>query len=224
MSKASDQAYEQIRTLILSGDLPPGEKLVEEQLARQCGVSRTPVREALRKLESENFVYRNESKRSFVSEASIEDIRDAFELRAMLESYAARRAAQRITAQQLSQLKAMNSRIQSAVHAAKPNVPAFLENNRLFHDMILEAAASSKLTAMLASVVEQPVVLRTALGYDRQNLEQAHSEHVELVSAFEARDGEWAASVMTSHIRRALHTYIDASQPNKKARSANIAA
>lgn len=224
MSKASELAYERIRALILSGELPPGEQLREEQLAQQCGVSRTPVREAFRRLETENFIYCNESQRRFVAESSIEEIKDAFELRAMLEAHAAKRAAHRINDRQLSELRRLNSRIGSAVNRAKPNVPAFLENNRLFHDTILEASASQRLTAMLASVVEQPVVMRTVLRYGPQNLQQAHSEHVELVSAFEARDPEWAAAVMTSHIRRALYTYLDASQPKQKTRSANIAA
>ncbi len=224
MSKASELAYERIRALILSGDLPPGEQLGEEQLARQCGVSRTPVREAFRRLETENFIYCNESKRRFVAEASMEDIKDTFELRAMLEAHAARRAANRISDRQLSELRRLNGRIGSAVNRAKPNVPAFLENNRLFHDTILEASASQRLTTMLASVAEQPVVMRTVLRRAPQNLQQAHSEHVELVSAFEARDPEWAAAVMTGHIRRALYAYVDASQAKQKTRSANIAA
>ena len=78
MSRASDRAYETIRTRILSGDLPPGAQLVEEALAELCGVSRTPVRDALRRLEAELLVERSDTQRSFVSDWSLHDVADAF--------------------------------------------------------------------------------------------------------------------------------------------------
>ena len=77
MSKASDRAYAQIKAMILSGTLAPGAPLREEQLAEVCGVSRTPVREAMRRLEAELFVRKTETQRSFVVDASPDDIADA---------------------------------------------------------------------------------------------------------------------------------------------------
>jgi DNA-binding GntR family transcriptional regulator len=210
MSKASDRAYAHIRSMILSGTLPPGEQIKEEQLAERCGVSRTPVRDALRRLEAELFIRRSESQRSFVSNWSLGDVEEAFALRTMLESHAARRAAERIGWDQLERLKLANSAIAKAVDCAAPDVPTFLEQNRLFHAIILEAAASPRLTAMLSQVVEQPVILRTALHYDRANLARSLHEHEELVFAFARHDGDWAESVMTAHIRRAFHAYADA--------------
>ena len=108
MSRASDHAYNHIRSMILSGEVQPGSQIREEALAELCGVSRTPVRDSLRRLETEMFVRRNESQRSFVTNWSLDDLKDAFELRAMLEAHAARRAALRITRDQLARMRDHN--------------------------------------------------------------------------------------------------------------------
>ncbi len=210
MSRASDRAYVQVRNLILSGDLAPGEQLREEYLAEICGVSRTPVRDALRRLEGESFVRRSDSQRSFVADWSLDDMKEAFELRAMLEQHAAARAAERVSWDQLERLKSCNKAILGAISQEVPDIPQFLDQNRIFHAVILEAAASPRLAAMLARIIEQPVVLRTALQYDRENLQRSHHEHDEVLAAFARRDPDWSAAVMKSHIRRAFHAYADA--------------
>lgn len=207
MSRASDHAYAVIRGMILSGQLAPGAQLSEEALAETCGVSRTPVRDALRRLEGETFIRRSESQRSFVAEWSLDDLTDAFELRAMLEGVAARRAAARIVPLQLERLRAHNRRIGEAISPRQADVPAFLEHNRQFHAIIMEAAASPRLASVLALLVEQPVVWRTAQNYDRENLRRSHHEHDELLAAFASADGVWAEAIMIAHIRRAFHAY-----------------
>lgn len=212
MSRASDRAYSQIKRMILRAELVPGEQIREKQLAEVCGVSRTPVRDALRRLEAESLISRNESQRSFVAEWSLEDIAEAFQLRAMLEGRAAKRAAMRITADQVRALRACNRRIEAAISGDTPDIGPFLEYNRIFHATIMEAAASVRLTTILSSIVEQPVVLRTAQQYDRENLLRSHNEHQELVAAFERRDGDWAESIMAAHIHRAFHAYADVHQ------------
>ncbi len=210
MTRALDQAYNHIRGMILSGELQPGSQVREEALAELCGVSRTPVREALRRLEAELFIRRNESQRSFVADWSLDDLEEAFQLRAMLESHAARRTARCISRDQLARLKKHNGSIKQAITSETPDVQKFLDHNRQFHMIIVEAAASERLTGILAQVIEQPVVLRTALQYDQENLMRSHHEHDELLAAFEHRDGDWAAAVMTGHIRRAFHAYAKA--------------
>lgn len=207
MSRAADRAYAEIRSLILSGDAPPGSPLREEQLAELCGVSRTPVRDALRRLEAELYVVRTESQRSFVADWSREDVEEMFALRAMLEAHAARRAAERISDERLAELKRCNDAIEVAIGKQEPDVVEFLDLNREFHASIIEAASSPRLTATLAALVEQPVVRRTAMRYGRTQLEQSAREHRELLGAFAARDPEWAHAVMTGHIRRAFHAF-----------------
>jgi len=210
MSKASDRAYSQIRAMILSGALAPGSQIREEQLAESCGVSRTPVRDALNRLESELLIRRSESQRSFVADWSIDDVEDAFILREMLEGLAARRAASRIGQNGLQKLRQLNVAIGRAVQTEQPDIRAFLEHNRDFHGIILEAAASPRLAAALGQLIEQPVVWRTAQNYDAENLLRSHREHDELLAAFARGDGSWAEAVMRAHIRRAFHTYADA--------------
>lgn len=210
MSRASDHAYTVIRGMILSGELPPGSQLSEEALALRCEVSRTPVRDALRRLESDLLIRRSESQRSFVADWSDDDIEDAFELRSMLEAQAARRAATRISPAQLEALRSHNRMIGKAIGGSQPDIAAFLESNRAFHEIILAAAGSSRLASLLTKLIEQPVVWRTAQNYDSENLHRSHHEHEELLSAFARRDPAWAASIMAGHIRRAYYAYLDA--------------
>ncbi len=212
MSRASDRAYAGIRSMILSGELPAGAPLGEEALAERCGVSRTPVRDALRRLESELLVKRNEAQRSFVADWSLSDVADAFELRAMLEGHAARRAAERMDDATLQRLRACNQSILEAIRPQKPDIAGFLEGNREFHAIILETSGSRRLGSLLATLIEQPVVWRTAHHYGREALHRSHGEHDELISAFTRSDGAWAEAVMGAHIRRAFHAYADAHQ------------
>jgi DNA-binding GntR family transcriptional regulator len=213
-SSAADRAYSEVRGLILSGDASPGTPLREEALADIVGVSRTPIREALRRLEAELYAVRTPSGRLVVADWDVDDVAEMFALRAMLEGHAAARAATRLTTEGLAELKACNARIERAITAPDPDIAGFLDGNRRFHDLVLGASASARLATMLAGLVEQPIVRRTATRYDRSDLERSAHEHGQLIQAFAARDAEWARSVMTAHIRRALHAFRAAS-PSK---------
>lgn len=215
MSGASDRAYSAIKAMILTGELASGSQLREEHLAERCGVSRTPVREALHRLEADLLVRRNKTQRSFVAEWSLDDIEQAFELRGMLESHASRRAAERITAPRLERLKACNLALHAAIAGQTPDISEFLRQNRDFHRGIIEAAESARLTQVLARIVEQPIVWRTVQNFDRDDLLRSYREHEDLLAAFVNHDGVWAASVMATHIRRAFHTYSAADRGNQ---------
>ena len=141
------------------------------------------------------LVRRTETQRSFVADWSLDDIEDVFDLRAILEARAARRAAGRMTDEALARLRACNAAIGRAIAVSPPDIDAFLEQNREFHAVILELAASRRLSLLLGSLIEQPVVWRTAQNYDRENLRRSHHEHEELVAAFDRRDAGWAASI-----------------------------
>lgn len=214
MSKASDRAYRLIRAEILSGRLAPGFHLKEEELAELCGVSRTPVRDALRQLESEYYVSRAANQRTFVSAWTRGDIEDIFSLRAMLEGYAAERAATRITDTQIAEMETHHAAISAMLaDGSTPDPDAFLVHNRGFHSVVTDAADSDRLTLMLSRLVEQPVVMRTFITYTSEDLQRSHQHHGELLSAFRARDASWARSVMTSHIQAAFHVHAKAIDP-----------
>jgi len=153
---------------------------------------------------------RSDSKRLFVADWSPHEIDEMFTLRAMLEGHAAARAAVRVTDAQLADLRAINRALEDAVERDPPDIDAFLRQNRSFHELILAAARSPRLSGILPSLVEQPVVHRTAHHYARAELDQSARDHRELVAAFEARDADWARSVMASHIRRAFHVFSNA--------------
>ena len=209
MSRAADQAYAKIRAHLLSGAVRPNEQLTEDRLAQITGVSRTPVREAVRRLEDELLLVRSDTKRLFVADWSRDDIEEMFALRQMLECHAAERAARRLTADDVASLEAINQTLRAAIEGPDPDVARFLEANRAFHDAIIDAAHSPRLAQLLAKLVEAPVVLRTARGYSRDDLRQSARDHDELIAAFAARDPDWARAVMGSHLRRAFHAFAE---------------
>lgn len=217
-TRASERAYQEIRALILTGDVAPGSPLTEEALAEIVGVSRTPVREALRRLEVELYVRRSESQRLFVANWSRDDLAEMFALRAMLEAHAAARAATRISEAALADLHAINARITAAVSRAGanggPDIAAFLPENRAFHEVIIREAASPRLALILATLVEQPLVRHTAIRYSAEELSRSANEHNQLLQAFGARDPDWARAIMTAHIRRAFHAFSAATPPD----------
>ena len=167
MTHASDHAYATIRAMILSGEVCSGEKLSEEALAERCGVSRTPVREALRRLEDELLIRRSDTLRSFVADWSIADVEDSFILRGLLESYAARRAAQRIRPAQLGELQGLLDAAQSREAAAKVQ----LENlGGQLNSALAQVAAEQKRRAELEAAE------RARLEAEKLNLEKFRSE------------------------------------------------
>lgn len=209
VSKAGDHAYRELRLAILNGTFPPGSQIREEDVAELCGVSRTPVRDAMRRLEAEMFIRRTDSQRSYVAEWTIDDIEEVFTLRAMLEGHATRRAAMRVTPEHLAALEANNAAIRKAVEGGEPDVDAFLRHNAAYHALILEIAASERLGGLLNRLILQPIVQRTAQRYDRQHMLRSLAEHEAVVTALARGDAEWASALMTAHIRRAFHVYAD---------------
>ncbi|HSM54322.1 MAG TPA: FCD domain-containing protein, partial [Erythrobacter sp.] len=129
-----------------------------------------------------------------------------------LEGHAAERAARRLSGEEIDRLEAVNQELHEAVKQDPPDVARFLDANRSFHEIITEAAHSPRLAQVLAQLVEQPIVLRTARSYSVEDLRQSARDHDELISAFRAGDPEWARAVMGSHLRRAFHTFADATE------------
>jgi len=208
MSRASEIAYSEIRSRILSGALAPGTQLKEEELAEYCGVSRTPVRDALRRLEAEMLVRRSETQRTFVPEWSTNEVEEIFSLRTLVESHAAVRACANIDDAQLARLQAANDSLHDAISQPQPDPDAFLAHNKLFHDIIFEASCSERLAKMRALLIDQVILHRTTRRYDQDGLVRSHVEHEELILALSHRDAQWAAAIMTNHIRRAYHVTV----------------
>lgn len=210
MSKATDLAYERIRERIITGHYGAGAHLKEEQVAVDTGVSRTPVREALRRLDAEHLVRFVPNRGAYVASWTASDIEEVFALRAMFEGHAAWRAATRITPEAIASLE----KCVAAIDAQMPGQSAeqrlaILDANQRFHAIVLEAAHSERLNKALSWLVQTPIVLKTFERYSPRDLESSNHHHREIIDAFRARDPHWARTVMDTHLRSALRRYLD---------------
>ncbi len=210
MSKATEKAYSLIRENILSGHFAAGAHLKEGELVELCGVSRTPVRDALRQLATDRYVVIRRNQGVFVNEWSIDDINDIFDLRAILEALIAERAATRISDEALAELKSIHSAIQAMLEDNdQPQVEFFLSHNKRFHQILSEAAASRMLSDTLSQIVQPPLIAQTARQYSSDELQKSNDHHREMINAFEMRDGAWAALVMKTHIVAAQRKFMN---------------
>ena len=161
MSRPADKAYQAIHDAIINAGYPPGHHLKEEVLSQEIGVSRTPVREALRRLANEGLVVFARNQGTFVEAFSAEDVDEIFQLRAMLEAHGAARAATRIDEPTLARLEEMTVEMES-LRGRKVDdeyVHRFNQLNADFHKLVLHAADSRRLHAMLDAVIDIPLIL-----------------------------------------------------------------
>ena len=210
MAKLADIAYSQLRDQILSGRLVHGERLAEEELAETLGISRTPVREALRRLASEGLVEVTPNRGASVARWHTSDLREIFDLRAILESHAAERAAavaDEIAVKQLDDVCREMEDIFGRARAEQ-SLPMLAEANRRFHTAIMEAAESPRLASMVESLTHVPVVMQTFSKYSPNALKRSLHHHREIVDAIRVRDAVWAGSVMRAHILAARNEVI----------------
>jgi DNA-binding GntR family transcriptional regulator len=201
MADAVDKAYRAIREGIVSGTYRPGAHLTAQDLATGTGMSRTPVREAMRRLHAEGLITVIPHRGAFVAHMDDRDITKIYDLRVALEGYAAEAAAAEAQDADIAELDRLARAMAALVEAGKPQaIDDFAQLNDAFHKLIVRMAANPRLEMALASVVEMPLVLRTFRRYGLDEMRRSASQHLELVAAIGARDGAWARSVMTSHI------------------------
>lgn len=213
MSKAFDNAYRTIREGIISGVYPQGSHLTAQQLAELTGLSRTPVREAMRRLDAEGLISLIPNRGAFVSRWTREEIEQIYELRVMLEAFAAQTAAERANPEQIEELRAIADRMTAALQSPEIDYEGITEINAEFHRAVLEACGNARLRELLGSLTEMPLILSTFRNYSRAQLERSAAQHVELVEAISLRDSALAHAVMTAHIRTARQTLVRQATP-----------
>ena len=192
------RTYEAIRSQILSGRRFGGEWLREEDLASELGVSRTPVREALRRLAADGLVRHERHRGVQVQTWSVDDVEEIFEIRGMLEPYGARRAA----TSGLLDVDALSALADAMQRAAEEHeLDAVTALNNRFHAAIVDAAGRARLGPLLASLVHVPLVHNTFARYTAESLQRSLDQHREVVAALRAGDPDWAESAMRAHIR-----------------------
>jgi DNA-binding GntR family transcriptional regulator len=196
-----------LRESIVDGTLPPGTRLLEVEAARQLGVSRGPLREALRILEAEGLIISEPGHGSHVTQISERDIREIYSLRRILEEEAFRLAAQRATEAQLQQLDEILEAMFDAAGRGDPDTVLDLDLD--FHKQVWRMSGHSRLEAYLNEVAAQAriyIAVQTSL-YD--DLAAGISDHREMLAALRERDPERAIRSLLGHLQEATDVLLD---------------
>jgi DNA-binding GntR family transcriptional regulator len=196
--------FERLRRLILEGEYGPEERLVEGQLAERLGVSRTPIRQALTMLEAEGLVEIAPNKGAVVCSFSIEDVWDIYDLRAVLEGHAARRAAGRIGGEELARLGELAGEMEGLASGRSGDhegeIRRLVALNNEFHGIIIEASRNRRLLRLVRRTVEVPLVFKAFFWYGQRERDISNHYHRQILSALASGDGERAEIIMREHV------------------------
>ncbi|HYF84093.1 MAG TPA: GntR family transcriptional regulator [Clostridia bacterium] len=193
--------FESVRGAIISGVLKPGERLMEVQLAEKLGVSRTPIREAIRKLELEGLVIMMPRKGAYVADLSLKDITDVLEIRAALEGLAAGLAALRITDEEIEELELNALQFHQALEA--DDFDMIVQKDIEFHDRIFKATRNDKLLQITNNLREQVQRFRIMYINKSNKSKDLAKEHYEIAEAISKRNIDMAEKIAKKHIENA---------------------
>ena len=200
--------FDTLRQAIISGDLAPGERLMEVQLAEELGVSRTPVREAIRQLEQEGLVELVPRKGAYVTDISMSDLADVFEIRYALEGLAARLAAERATEEQIRELEDLLEKIDETIEAG--DFRRVVELDTQFHELLYAASGNQQLQGILSQLRKQVHRFRLQSLAKPGRMAIALKEHRAIVDAVARRELQAAKERSQEHIQSAAQAYMKA--------------
>lgn len=195
-----EKIADRIRADIIKGYYKDGERLVEPKLAETLGISRTPIREALRQLEGEGFIDIVPRKGAVVKELTLKDINDLYAIKANLEGLAARQATGHISDKDIERLKGINEKFYQISSKNKNVIEEYLKYNIDFHDIFIKASNNKKLIETLEGLSKNFQRFKSILVTKAERTEEAFSEHNEIIRSFEARDAELAEKAVRLHI------------------------
>lgn len=199
--------FNTLREAILTGELAPGERLMEIQLADKLGVSRTPVREAIRKLELEGLAIMLPRRGAIVASITISDLQDVLEVRRVLEGLTIELACKRMNAEELKQLKQGAEAFEKAAH--ENDLTEIAKKDEAFHDVIYNASKNNRLIQILNNLREQMYRYRLEYIKDEAKREILVEEHKMIVEAIEANDVTLAKKALKKHISNQEKTIIE---------------
>ena len=210
---SAERALATLRDLIMGGELAPGARLGEVELADRLGVSRTPVREALSRLAAEGLVEIAPNRGARVATWTVAELEGVFDLRSVLEPQLTAHAVPNATAADVDELDDLARRMHEVgTPGPGQDLDALVPLNRAFHDRLVALAAHPTLATALAAAIHPPIVRRNFLTYDEASLRRSLAHHGEIVAALRAGDPEWARAVMTSHIANARAVMVQAAR------------
>lgn len=193
-----DVVFNTLRRSILTGELKPGERLMEIHLADKLGVSRTPIREAIRKLELEGLVTMIPRRGAEVAQITEKHLRDVLEVRRALDALAVELACERITAEELESLKEACANF--AKETKQGNANRLARADVAFHDIILNASGNERLVQMISKLSQQMYRYRLEYVKDETSYERLIAEHEAIYEAICSRDGRAGAEAIKNHI------------------------
>ncbi|HIS33102.1 MAG TPA: GntR family transcriptional regulator [Candidatus Limivivens intestinipullorum] len=207
-----DVVFNTLRQAILKGELKPGERLMEIQLAQRLGVSRTPVREAIRKLELEGLVLMIPRKGAEVAQITRQDLEDVLEVRAALEELAVKDACLHITDEEIKKLRKASEEFQKTLKTN--DLVASAQADMEFHEVIYNAADNRRLVQILNNLREQMYRYRMEYLKDERTHQVLSREHEAIRKALEAHDVEKAAAAMNIHIENQKNSILESLEEN----------
>ncbi|MGN1266955.1 MAG: GntR family transcriptional regulator [Dorea sp.] len=202
-----DVVFNTLRQAILRGELKQGERLMEIQLANKLGVSRTPVREAIRKLELEGLVLMIPRKGAEVAEITEKSLKDVLEIRKALEELAVQLACEKITKEELVELKKAGEDFKQVL--ASKDITEIAEADVRFHDVIYMATDNQKLISLLNNFREQMYRYRVEYLKKKEVHAQLIAEHDAIVESVTKRNKEKATEIICQHIDNQVNTVVN---------------
>lgn len=193
-----DIVIDHLRGSITEGVLAPGTKLNERELCETLGISRTPLREALKVLAVEGLIEINPNRGASVARMSELEIRETFELMSGIEAFAGELACERITAQEIEEIKALHYAM--VVSKNQNDLPGYYQRNRAIHDLINLAARNSALRQVYLSLNRRIHALRFLSNHQAPKWDRALHDHEEMIEALQARDGKRLSSILRHHL------------------------
>jgi len=212
------RVYQQIKKMILTNRLWPGQQIVIDQLVKQLGISHTPVREALSMLEGDGLVVIERYKNARVTSVTETDVREVYEMRLLLEGWAVAQAARNLPDQALNELDAQLNKIREEI--VRSRFDTFLEADLALHNKILEAVSNRLYTRILQLISNQSTRIRSLVEatHPVEIMHQILDEHCAILNALRARNPELARREMEQHLAAAMGRTLSALQdiPNTK--------
>jgi DNA-binding GntR family transcriptional regulator len=197
--KLADWAYGELRRYIIEGVLPPGTRLVESKITESLRISRTPLREALRRLEQEGLLERHLGGGLRVTDVSMDEIHEIMDMRALLEGHCAALAAAGISADEMAQLVQAHHEAVRAIHSH--DLAALTEANTQFHEGIVGAARAPRFTAIIDGIRESVLRFRSEALSDELTRQHSFEQHTEILRLLQAGDATGVEALMREHIR-----------------------
>jgi DNA-binding GntR family transcriptional regulator len=207
MVSSSERAYQQLREGILSGALAPFTRLVEQRVAEDLSVSRTPVREAFKRLMSEGLVQVEAGGRVVVRDIDPREVEEIYVIREVLEGMAARLAAQRISATQLAKFHTVMSVMRDDAKAGRHE--AVVQGNILFHDLLHEASGNERLRQLSRDLTDHVRRFSAQSFREADRVQHMLTEHQRLVDVLSQRDPDLAEQVAREHVAVARQAVIN---------------